>query len=195
MEKVQRNISIKSKGKIMQKNHADLATQRHRDSSQGILYISSGLPGAGKSTFLKNYKKQNEVIVSRDEIRFSMRRNEKEEYFAHEKKVYNTFIQEIIKNLKTGNNVYADATHLTPQSQIKLLNAVLQKAAPSRIELICFDVPLITCLQRNEKRKNTKAFVPPIIICKMAKSINLSPCVYIDQTWRIDEDGNVSKEQ
>lgn len=194
MEKVQRNINIKSKGKIMQKNHADLATQRYRDSSQGILYISSGLPGAGKSTFLKNNKKEEEVIVSRDEIRFSLLKKG-EKYFSREEDVYKKFIENIILNLKAGNNVYADATHLTPQSQIKLLDSVLQKAAPPRIELICFDVPLITCLQRNEKRKNTKTFVPPIIICKMAKYINLSPCVYIDQTWRIDENGNVSKEQ
>lgn len=194
MEKVQRNIDIKSKGKIMQKNHADLATQRHRDSSQGILYISSGLPGAGKSTFLKNNKKEEEVIVSRDEIRFSLLKKG-EKYFSREEDVYKKFIENIILNLKAGNNVYADATHLTPQSQIKLLDSVLQKAAPPRIELICFDVPLITCLQRNEKRKNTKIFVPPIIICKMAKYINLSSCVYIDQTWRVDENGNVSKEQ
>ena len=87
------------------KRHAVIATERHRDSNQGTLYISSGLPGAGKSTFLKKIKKEEEVIISRDEIRFSMLK-EGDDYFKYEDRVYDIFISKIVKNLKAGKNVY-----------------------------------------------------------------------------------------
>lgn len=178
----------------MNKNHADTAIQRHRDSSQGILYISSGLPGAGKSTFLKNNKREEEVIVSRDEIRFSLLKKG-EEYFSREEEVFDLFIKNIVLNLKAGKNVYADATHLTPQSQIKLLAPVLLESEPPQVNFIYFNVPLTVCLQRNENRKGTKTFVPPAVIRKMASYANFRPCSYIDHMWIVDTEGNISKER
>lgn len=174
------------------KNTAATASERHRDSSQGILYISSGLPGAGKSTFLKNNKKEEEVIISRDEIRFSLLKKD-EDYFKHEKRVFKIFTSEIIKNLKAGKNVYADATHISPQSQLKLLANVLLEAAPPRVELIYFDIPLEICLQRNEQRKGTQSYCPPNVIKHMDKVSNFKPCSYIDTTWIINTQGNISK--
>jgi hypothetical protein len=52
-----------------------------------------GIPGSGKSTYLKTRFIQPPVVVSRDEIRFKMVR-EDEEYFSHEKEVYNEFINQ-----------------------------------------------------------------------------------------------------
>ena len=39
---------------------------------KGILYISCGAPGAGKTTYLKSHIGTNEQLVSRDDIRFSL---------------------------------------------------------------------------------------------------------------------------
>ena len=47
------------------------------------LFLMSGVPGAGKSTFLKNrIKKDTSVVISRDVIRFSIVKPE-EDYFSH----------------------------------------------------------------------------------------------------------------
>ena len=80
--------------------------------NQGILYISCGVPGSGKSTFLNKIKGKDEVIVSRDEIRFSLLKPG-ENYFAHEEEVFRLFCNKIADYIKQGKDVYADATHFT----------------------------------------------------------------------------------
>ena len=174
------------------KNLAAAVNERHRDSIQGILYISAGLPGAGKSTFLNKNKREEEVIISRDKIRFSLLK-EGEDYFSHEDEVFNIFIQSIIKNIKAGKNVYADATHLSPGSQMKVLVPILHETAPAQINYIYFDVPLVICLQRNELRKGTIAYCPPKAIKHMAEIANFIPCRYIDNAWVVDEETNIYK--
>ena len=49
--------------------------------AEPILYISCGIPGSGKSTFLKKHFGPDELIVSRDDIRFQVL-GEAEEYFS-----------------------------------------------------------------------------------------------------------------
>ena len=63
-----------------------------------ILYIMCGISGSGKSTFVKNNLKENEVWISRDKIRFSLVK-ENEKYFSKENLVYKTFVEEIQKCL------------------------------------------------------------------------------------------------
>ena len=57
------------------------------------LYMMIGIPGSGKSTWLKTYA-DNGVIISRDEVRFSMVR-EDEPYFSREKEVFESFIEDM----------------------------------------------------------------------------------------------------
>ena len=54
------------------------------------LFIMMGAPGAGKSTFIKNLKGESGIPISRDQIRFSMVK-EDEPYFSKEKEVYKEF--------------------------------------------------------------------------------------------------------
>lgn len=87
------------------------------------LYLMCGIPGSGKSTYLKTRFIQPPVVVSRDEIRFKMVR-EDEEYFSHEKEVYNEFINQITQELKFFQEVFVDATHLNEASRTKLLRSL-----------------------------------------------------------------------
>lgn len=159
----------------------------------GILYVCCGVPGSGKTTFLNDIVNEDERIVSRDAIRFSLL-NKGEDYFKHEKKVFNLFIETITKYINNNINVYADATHLTQQSRYKLIYNLRNKGChPAEINAIYFKVPLVTCLERNELRRGTKAYVP---IDKIEKMIcDYSPPLAFEgftNIWEVDSEGDVT---
>lgn len=159
----------------------------------GILYISCGTPGSGKSTFLNEMKEKDEIIISRDNIRFSMLKPG-EEYFAHEKEVYSKFLNEITLSIRKGINVYADATHLNEKSRYLLLSNLKRRGChPSEINAIYFNVPLNTCLERNEYRKGTAAYVPPDRLREMFSSFS-PPQKYegFNNIWEVDSEGDVT---
>ena len=159
--------------------------------NQGILYISCGVPGSGKSTFLNKIKGENEIIVSRDEIRFSLLKPG-ENYFAHEEEVFRLFCNKIADYIKQGKNVYADATHLTIMSRNKLLTSVKRRCAPSKICLLLFIIPLKICLERNEYRKGTKAYVPEDKVIQMYSNFNKDTNGY-DACFQINENGDIQR--
>lgn len=131
----------------------------------GNLYLMCGISGSGKSTFLKNHIKNNDnyVIISRDKIRFSLLKPN-EDYFSHEKEVTNIFWEQINENLAKNKDVFVDQTSLTPRSRKWLLQHV---HGYTYANLIWIDENLETCLERNEKRKDTKAYVPRAVIRRM----------------------------
>ncbi len=128
------------------------------------LFLMCGIPGAGKSTFLKKrIKKNSSVVISRDEIRFSIVRPD-EDYFSHEDEVLQIFWEKINKNLAEGKNVFIDQTSLTPKSRKWLLEHV---KGYDHANLIWIDEDIETCLERNEGRKGTRAYVPRGVIRRM----------------------------
>lgn len=129
------------------------------------LYLMCGVPGAGKSTFLKNRVKSNKgVIISRDKIRFSLVKPD-EPYFSKEKEVTKTLWDEINKELASGNTVFVDQTSLTKKSRKWLLTHITSDY--NHINLIWIDESLETCLERNEQRKGTRGYVPRESIINM----------------------------
>ena len=159
--------------------------------AQGILYVSCGVPGSGKSTYLNKIKGDNEIVISRDNIRFSMLK-EGEQYFAHEDEVFRTFCNNIARYIKAGINVYADATHLTVASRKKLVDAVKRRCTPSKICVLFFIIPLKICLERNEMRKNTKAYVPEENVIQMSSRYNLNSQGF-DAVFHINENGEITR--
>lgn len=133
-----------------------------------ILYLTCGCPGSGKSTWVqKHMNPKTDKWVSRDAIRFSLL-GEKDDYFAKENLVYNTFIKTIDYYINQGFNVFADATHLNSASRSKLLKRISCK--PEEINIIWVDTPLQIAIERNEERKGTRAYVPPEQIRRMFNS-------------------------
>ena len=132
------------------------------------LYIMVGIPGSGKSTFIKKFL-PNVLHVSRDEIRFNLVK-EDEEYFSKEDEVFQQFINDIQTGINNNIDVAADATHLNPKSRMKLLSALKIDKEKTQICVIYMKTLLARCLINNEKRKNTRAYVPPKIILDMYKS-------------------------
>lgn len=129
------------------------------------LYVMCGIPGSGKSTWVKNNLTENDKHISRDEIRFSMV-NRREEYFSKEDKVFEQFCLDIAAALKKGYNVFADATHINRGSRRKLLQQVAMYADSIKAIEVC--TPISIALERNEGRKDEGLrYVPPSAIKRM----------------------------
>lgn len=128
------------------------------------LYLMCGVPGAGKSTFLKNHiKEENSIIISRDAIRFSIVKPD-EDYFSHEDEVLEIFWKQINESLAAEKDTFVDQTSLTPRARKWLLQHV---EGYTYANLIWIDETLETCLKRNELRRGTRAYVPRSVIRRM----------------------------
>ena len=130
------------------------------------IYLLTGAPGSGKSTFARINCCDNDVVVSRDKIRFSLIDNEKD-YFKYENEVFDLFINEInlLLNSICVNNIWVDATHLTEKSR----NKVLDKIELDKADIIVYNFldGVEDCLQHNEQR-NGLAKVPNSAIRRMS---------------------------
>lgn len=124
------------------------------------LIIISGVPGSGKSTFIKeHFTTDNAIIISRDEIRFGML-EDGEDYFAHEDEVWNEYVAQIKEAIKFGDkDIVLDATHLNESSRSKILLALGKLTANVEVISLYVECSLETCLDRNEQREGRR-FVP-----------------------------------
>ena len=119
---------------------------------QHILYLMSGCPGSGKSTWAAKNVGPGDVIISRDQIRFDML-NDGEAYFCKENAVFKEFVHMIQDNLNNDRvrNVFCDATHITKASRDKLLNA-LDLSNVEQVIVIVVRPSLTETLRRNDER-------------------------------------------
>lgn len=134
------------------------------------VWLLSGIPGSGKSTWAKKQiAEYGGIWCSRDAVRFSMVR-EDEPYFERENEVFNAWIAQICEALSNPmiKDIYIDATHLNDRSREKTLSR-LPKENIEVIVNVCFAVPLEVCLERNRQRSG-RAVVPDEVIRNMAKS-------------------------
>lgn len=139
------------------------------------LYIMCGAPASGKSWFAKNklMKNSNWDYISRDEVRFSMIKDD-EEYFSHETAVFNAFVEKITFALEYGNdNIIADATHLNWGSRRKLLKALEKYISLENVDIIpvVIDAKLNDIFERN-KLRDGRARVPEETIRRMYSNIS-----------------------
>lgn len=133
------------------------------------LYLMCGIPGSGKTTYIKNNLDNNSVHISRDEIRFSML-DEKDNYFAKEKLVFRKWIEKIQFFLDKGYNVYADATHINKNSRNKTLSNL--DLNNHEVKAICVLTDLDTCIERNLLRKGREC-VPTDVIKNMFSNFTI----------------------
>jgi predicted kinase len=138
------------------------------------LYLMCGIPGSGKSYWIRENTSGNDVaVISRDEIRFSVLSDD-DEYFSREHTVWRLYVtkaQEALDN-PTIKDVVLDATHLNEASRKKILNALTINKEKVSICSIVMMTPLDVALMRNSKRKG-RSYVPERAIRNMYDSFTL----------------------
>lgn len=128
------------------------------------MYVMCGIPGSGKSTWIREHL-PNAAVISRDAIRFAIVK-EDEEYFSHEKEVFNEFVNQIKYALKWEKEIVVDATHLNEGSRNKLFRAIGIDLKDVDINAIVLNTSLETALTRNDLRTG-REFVPKEQIRRM----------------------------
>ena len=161
---------------------------------QKQVFLLSGIPGSGKSTWIRDRMIPGAEWISRDNVRFAILSDE-DDYFAHEDDVFDTFINYINQTLEKEeiHTVYIDATHLNQRSRDKVMRRIHMDNV-KRVTCVCFDVPLEICYCRNNLRAG-RSRVPETAIYNMYQSYRIpnKETENFDRIIIVDEDGNMKE--
>ena len=129
------------------------------------LYITVGLPGSGKSTYVKNFIKDKEIeYLSSDSLRAVYGKDETDQtvtsiVFGHIKRKVDEF-------LKDGKNVLVDATSVNRKERSDYINTAKKYGA--KVVAIVFKMDRQGLIERNKKRgEQGGRVVPDFVIDKM----------------------------
>ena len=129
------------------------------------LYITVGLPGSGKSTYVKNFIKDKDIeYLSSDSLRAVYGKSEEDQsvtsiVFGHIKRTVDEFI-------KDGKNVLVDATSVNRKERSAYINTAKKYGA--KVVAIVFKMDRQGLIDRNKKRgEQGGREVPTFVIDKM----------------------------
>ena len=126
------------------------------------IIVLTGLPGSGKSTYLKQ---RGIASVSSDQLR-ELLSGDATDQGIH-KGVFAAVRYLVRQRLRLGQAVtYVDATHLTPWERKPYIEIAGKYGCA--VESLYFDVPLEECKRRNQGRDRV---VPDDVLDRMAKKL------------------------
>lgn len=146
-------------------NRIDFFGDAMKDKS--VVYMMIGIPGSGKSTWIRNNRKDTWVVVSPDAILETQYNYEWTPERASE--AWALSYQQFGHGLLAGKTMVWDATFTSPIMRAAILHTA--KGAGYLVEAIFCDTPIELCIERNQCRNREP--VPESTIRRMAE--NLQP--------------------
>lgn len=132
------------------------------------LWMTIGLPGAGKSTYWKN-KLSDTVYISSDKLREEMFGDVDDQ--SHNDIIFNEMMNRTVASLNAKRDVFYDSTNLNQKRRVKFLNALRDRVHVEFDAIaIVFAIPFDTCVRRNLNRERT---VPSYVMDRMYKSFQV----------------------
>lgn len=162
------------------------------------IWLTCGIPGSGKSTWINNMvditDEGRSVVITKDQMHFSFLDNEEPFLDEEKEEVFNAFVKNTQQALadKDIYDIFIYATNLTKDSREKILKKINLNNAD--INLVYFNVPLETCLNRNVTKTGC-AYIPPQTIKKMYNTLSYPTTNEINK-WRysifwVDDTGTI----
>lgn len=163
------------------------------------LFILSGVPGCGKSTWAKEFcnGRAHTAYISRDAIRFKLLA-EHEEYFNKEYEVINEYFKTINEALadESITSIVVDATHINYYSRQNLFAHLNIDAEKVTTICVYFKVPVEVCLQRNANRTG-RELVPEVVIRRFYRTLTNprsdGSWKFFNEIWIVNAKGEVKK--
>ncbi|MBI2677435.1 MAG: AAA family ATPase [Candidatus Koribacter versatilis] len=139
-----------------------VAPHRQPRQPRGVVVLTIGLPGSGKSTW---YKRRGITPLSSDLLRTILFDNITEQRYQH--LVFSTLRSLLRARLiaKMPWN-YVDATNLSPHERKQWIK--MSKGFGYDVQAVFFDVPVEVCLERNRRRERV---VPEDVMRRMASKL------------------------
>lgn len=152
------------------------------------LLILSGLPGSGKSTFAKQFVRDNKdwIRINRDDLR-----NMRGEYWIPKQEDLITEMEDqcVLSAFSNGFNVVLDSTNLNQERSKSRYIKYKQSYPNLQVEYKFIDIPLEECIKRDLVRPNSvgskviermynQYLAPPKVEYK--EDANLPHCVIFD---------------
>lgn len=126
------------------------------------LYLVVGIPGSGKSTYIKKHAMDDDIIVSSDALRLELYGDENDQ--THNPEVFAEAHRRIIDGLNDGNDVWFDATNITRKARAGIISVCPKHA---RIVAVVVWAPIDICIERDAARERT---VGRNVIMRMCKN-------------------------
>jgi predicted kinase len=106
-------------------------------------HMMVGVPGSGKSTWIKENIFNNSIVLSTDdkieEIASQCDMTYNQVFEDNIKEVTDEFFDEIEYNVTKGNNIIIDRTNLTPKSRKRILNMITSDYKKIAVVVQCSD--------------------------------------------------------